>query len=65
MPENSPLTAGAFDRIAGAMIAPVTQPRDRDAILALMDFLRADMKAMREFGVGEAEPATVYEPAAE
>ena len=47
------------------MIAPVAQPRDRDAILALMDFLRADMKAMREFGVGEAEPATVYESAAE
>ncbi|MBI4621755.1 MAG: hypothetical protein HY736_00865 [Verrucomicrobia bacterium] len=65
MPDQPPVTTDAFDRLNREAVAATLLPRDREPVLNMVDFLRKDLQAMRDFPVGESEPATIYDPAAE
>ena len=65
MADQTSLPTEVFQRLNPDLLAAKIPPRDREQVLAMANFLNADMAAMRKFPVGEAEPATKYDPSAE
>jgi hypothetical protein len=52
-------------RMADEVVAVPLDDKDRKAVVEMLQSLAADMAALRAFGVGDNEPATVYDAEAE
>jgi hypothetical protein len=65
MPEQSGLSAETLMRVAREALGQPLNDADAAAVAGLLGNLAADMRAFRKMPVGDDEPATTYNPAAD
>ena len=65
MATPSPLTPETLTLLAAEVVGVTLREQDLKATADLLNALSADMRAFRVMDVGDDEPATTYDPAAD